>query len=149
MFPTFWICCNISRIPSRRCIYWPDCKLNFRSNKVINSGQNCILYPVFNSINNIANSLSILSLKHLSKVFTFTVLPLIPKLSLESSMVKSRSLVPSLATVFSRLSLAALPIMISWSKSSNCLRSLLFDCLIFRVDTMFVLLIEVYWRAQH
>ena len=60
-------------------------------------------------------SLSILSLNHLSKVFTFTVLSLIAKLLLEASMVKFRSWVTSLTTEFSWFSLAALPIMISWS----------------------------------
>ena len=64
-------------------------------------------------------SLSILSLKHLSKVFTFTVFSLVTKLSLEVPTVKSRSLLPSFIIAFSRSSLATLPIMISWSKSCN------------------------------
>ena len=55
LFPTFWVRSHTIRIPSRRCIYWPDCQFNSRSNNVINSSQNCILYPVFNCINNIAH----------------------------------------------------------------------------------------------
>ena len=55
MFPTFWVCRHTSRVPSRRCIQWPDCYFYFRSNNVINSGQNCILYPTFNCINNIVH----------------------------------------------------------------------------------------------
>ena len=58
-------------------------------------------------------SLSILSLKHLSKVFTFVVLSLVIKILLEVPTLKSRSLVPSLTTMFSCHSLAVLPIMIS------------------------------------
>ena len=52
-----------SRIPSRRCIYWPACSFNFRSNNAINSGQNWILYHVFNCINNIAHFPVISSIK--------------------------------------------------------------------------------------
>ena len=60
-------------------------------------------------------SLSILSLNYISKAFTFSGFSLVTKilLLLQVPMVISRSTVPSLATVFSCLSLAALPIMIS------------------------------------
>ena len=107
----------------------------------------CILSSTVSTI--LLISLSILSLKHLSKVLTFTVLSIIAILLLEASIVKSRSLVPLLTTVFSWLSLAALSIMISWSKSSNWLRSLLFDCLFLRVETMFVLITQLYMRLQY
>ena len=53
-------------------------------------------------------SLSILSLKRLSKVFTLTVLSLTAVLLLELLTVKSRSLVPLLTTTFSCLSLEVL-----------------------------------------
>ena len=46
-------------------------------------------------------SLSILPLKHLSKIFTFIAFPLTTELLLEVPTVKPRSLVPSLATIFS------------------------------------------------
>ena len=91
-------------------------------------------------------SLSILSLKRLSKVFTFITFSLTAVLLLELLTVKSRSFVPILTTAFSCLSLTALPIIISWSKSSNWLRSLLFDCLFLRVETMFVLITELYYK---
>ena len=71
--------------------------------------------------------LSILSLKHLSKVFTFTVFSLVNELS-QVPTVRSRSAKPSLNIVVSCLWLAVLPIIISWSKSSNWLRSLLLHC---------------------
>ena len=58
-------------------------------------------------------SLSILSLKHLSKIFTFIAFSLKIELLLEIPIVKSQSLVPSLTTTFSCLPLAALPIIIS------------------------------------
>ena len=90
--------------------------------------------------------LSILSLKHLSKVFAFIAFSLTTELLLEIPTVKSRSLVLSLTTTFSCLSLAALPITITWSKSSNWLRSLLFDCLFLRVETMFVSINQLYLR---
>ena len=61
------------------------------------------------------SSLSILSLKHFSKVLTFTAFSLVAELLLEVPMVKSRSLVPSLTIVFPCLSLGALPIIISGS----------------------------------
>ena len=87
--------------------------------------------------------LSILPLKHLSKVFTVIAFLFIAVLTLEVPTVKSWSLVPSLTTTFSCLSLAVLPIIISWSKSSNWLRNVLFDCLFLRIETMFVLITEL------
>ena len=54
-------------------------------------------------------SLSILSLKHLPKVFTFTASSLVAKLLPQVPTVKSWSLVPSLTGMFPCLSLAALP----------------------------------------
>ena len=56
-------------------------------------------------------SVSILSLRHLFKVLKFTVFSSDTRLSLEVPTIKSRSLVPSLITMFSCLSLAALPII--------------------------------------
>ena len=53
----------------------------------------CILSSNLSTI--LLISLSILSLKHLSKVLTFTVLSIIAKFFLEASMVKSRFLVIS------------------------------------------------------
>ena len=82
---------------------------------------------------------STLPLKHLSKFLRFTVFSLVAKLLQDVATVKSPSLVPSLTITFFCLSLAALPIIISWSKSSNYwLRSLLFDRLFLRVETIFV-----------
>ena len=101
----------------------------------------CILSSTVSMI--LLISLSIFSLKHLSKVFTLIAFPLITELFLEVPTVKSRSLVPSLTTGFSCLSLTALPLIISWSKSSNWLRSLLFDCLFLQVEIMFVLITEL------
>ena len=106
----------------------------------------CILSSTVSTI--LLISLSILSLKHLSKVFTVIALPLTTESLLEVPTVKSWSLVPSLTTAFSNLSLTSLPIIISWSKSSNWLRSLLFDCLFLRVETMFVLITELYWEMR-
>ena len=57
-------------------------------------------------------SLSILSLKHLSKVFTFAVFSLTAEL-LEIPTLKSRSLVPSLTAMLSCLSPTIMPIMVS------------------------------------
>ena len=88
-------------------------------------------------------SMSIPSLKHLFKVFTFIIFSLIAELLLEVPSVKSRSLVPSLTITFRCLSLAALPMMISCSKFSNWLRRLLFDYFFLRVETMFVLFIQL------
>ena len=102
----------------------------------------CILPSTISTI--LLNSLSNLSLKHLSKVFTLTAFPLTIESLLEVPTVKSRSLAPSLTTAFSCLSLTALPMIISRSKSSNWLRSLLFDCLLLRVETMFVLITELH-----
>ena len=147
MFRTFRICCYTSRITCGRCIYWPNRQFNFRSNNVINSGQNCILSSIVSTI--LLISLSILSLKQLSKVFASIAFSLIAELLLEVPTVKFRSLESPLTTLFSWLCLAALPRMISWSKSSNWLRSLLFDCLFLRVETMFVLIIQFYLKSQH
>ena len=94
-------------------------------------------------------SLSTLSLKHLSKVFRFTVFSLVAKLLLGVPTVKSRSLVPSMTITFSSLSPPALPIMISWPKSFNWLRSLLLDYLFLWVETIFVLKTLYYLRWQH
>ena len=94
----------------------------------------CILSSIVSTI--LLISLSTFSLKHLSKVFTFTVLSLVAVVLLKVLAVKSRSLVPSLTTGFSWLSLAALPRILSWSKSSNWLRRLLFDCLFLRAETV-------------
>ena len=104
----------------------------------------CILFSTVSII--LLMSLSIRSLKHLSKVFTLTVISLTAILLLEIPMVKSRSLVPSLTTTFSCLSLAVLSIITSWSKSSNWLRSFLFDCLFLRVETMLVLITQLHLR---
>ena len=89
-------------------------------------------------------SLSILSLKHFSRVFTFIAFQLSTELLLKVPTVKSRSLEPSLTTTFSCLALVALPIIIFWSKSTNWLRSLLFDCFFLRVETVFVLITELH-----
>ena len=77
----------------------------------------CILSSTVSTI--LLISLSILSLKHLSKVFTFIAFQLSTELLLKVPTVKSRSLEPSLTTKISCLSLAALPITKSWSKSCN------------------------------
>ena len=109
----------------------------------------CILSSTVSTI--LFISLSILSLKHLSKIFTFITFPLTIELSLQVPTVKSRSLVPPLTTVLSCLSLAALPMIMSWSKSSIWLRSHLFDCLFLRVETMFVLITELHqeWKINN
>ena len=70
-----------------------------------------ILSPTIST--KLLNSLSIVALKYLSKVFTFTVFPLVTKLLPEVPTVKSRSLVLSLTLTFSRRSVAALPIITS------------------------------------
>ena len=80
--------------------------------------------------------LSIFSLKQVSKVFTVTVFSLTTKPLSELPMVNSRSPLPSITVVFSCPALAVLPMMTSWSKSSNWPRSLLFYCLFLRVETM-------------
>ena len=102
----------------------------------------CILSSTVSTI--LLISLSILPFKHLSKVFTFIAFPLTTELLLEIPTAKSRSLLPSLSTVFSCLLLTALPIIMSWSKSSTWLRSLLFDCYFLRVETMCVLTTELH-----
>ena len=104
----------------------------------------CILSSTVSTI--LFISLSILSLKHLSRVFTFIAFQLSTELLLKVPTVKFRSLEPSLTTIFSCLSLAALPITKSWSKSSNWLRRLLFDCLFLWVETVFVLITELFLR---
>ena len=96
----------------------------------------CILSSTVSTI--LLISLSIFSLKHLSKVFTFNAFSLTIELTLEVPPVKFWSSTPPLTTTFSRLSLVVLPMITSWSKSSNWLRSLLLDCLFFLVETMFV-----------
>ena len=104
----------------------------------------CILSSTVSTI--LFISLSILSLKNLPRVLTFIAFHLSTELLLKVPRVKSRSLEPSLTTIFSCLSLAALPITKSWSKSSNWLRSLLFDCLFLQVETVFVLITELFLR---
>ena len=63
----------------------------------------CILSSTVSKI--LLISLPILLLKHLSNVFTLSAFSLTTELLLEVPTVKSRSLVPSLTTVFSCLSL--------------------------------------------
>ena len=82
-------------------------------------------------------SLSILSLKHLFKVFTLNKPSLAVKLLPVLLTVNSWSTVPSLTTTFSCLPLLASSKIMSWLKSYNWLRSLLFDCLFLRVETGF------------
>ena len=71
----------------------------------------CILSSTVSTI--LLISLSILSLKNLSKVFIPIAFPLITESLLEVPTVKSRSSMPSLTTVFSCLSLTALPMIMS------------------------------------
>ena len=73
-------------------------------------------------------SLSNLLLKHISKVFTFTIFSLVARLLPGFSTVNSWSRLPLLTAAFSCLLLTLLPTKTSSSRSFNCLRSLLFDC---------------------
>ena len=82
-------------------------------------------------------SLSIPSLKHLFKDFTFTAFSLVAKSQPRLPAVNSWSLVASMTVAFSCLSLALLPIITPWSKSIIWLRSLLFDCLFLQVETVY------------
>ena len=89
-------------------------------------------------------SLSILSLKHIPKVWTFTTFFLAVKLLPLLSTVNVCSVVPSLPTTSCSPLFATLPIMISWSKSSNWLGSFLFNCFFSRVQTVFALTSKIY-----
>ena len=88
-------------------------------------------------------SLSILSLKNLSQVWTFTAFSLAVKLLPLWLTVNFWSTVLLLTTNFCCLPLAASPMITSWSKSSNWLKNFPFDCLYFQVDTIFTLTHEL------
>ena len=94
-------------------------------------------------------SLSILSLYYLFKVFKITVFSLVTNLLLEVPKVKSRSVVPSMTITSSYIPLGVLPTLTSWSKSSNYLKSLLFDWFLLRVETMLALITQLYLKLQH
>ena len=110
VFPTFRVYRHTSHISSRRCTY------DLIANSILGATilsiavriAFCILSSTVSTI--LFISLSILSLKHLSRVFTFIAFQLSTELSLKVPTVKSRSFEPSLTTIFSCLSLAALPI---------------------------------------
>ena len=62
--------------------------------------------------------------------------------------VKSRSMVLWLSTKFCCLLFAAPLVIPSWSKSSNWLKSFLFDCFFFRVETIFASTNELHLQQQ-
>ena len=91
-------------------------------------------------------SVSILSLKHLSKVFKFTTFSLTAWPPSELPTVNSWSTVLSLTVVLSCPMFIALPMITSWSQSCNWLRSFLLDCLFLWVETMLVLTNQLYLK---
>ena len=104
----------------------------------------CILSLTVSTI--LLISLSIILLKHPSKVFTFSVFSLVIKILPDLLTVNSWSAVPSLTTSFSCLSLTALPIKISRSNSSNWLRTLVLDCFLLRAETIFASKVQLCWK---
>ena len=90
--------------------------------------------------------LSIRPLKHFSKVFTITTFSLTAWPPSELPIVNSWSAVLSMTVAFSCLLFIALPIITTWSKSYNWMRSLLFHCLFLRVETTFVSINHLYLK---
>ena len=141
VFPNFWICRDTFRIFSRGRVYWLNCELDFTSikNYQLRSSTVSTILSI---------SLLVLSLKHLSKVFIITIFSLAAELLSGLPTVSFWSLVPSLIIAFSCLSFTVLPIIISRSKSSNWLRSFVFDCLFLGVETMLLLVDELQLKHQ-
>ena len=128
-FPTFWICHDTGRVLPGELIFLSNCYFDPWSNNVINCGQNRVLDPI---------SLRVSTMLPIS-------LSILPSFTEFSMFVKLLPVVISWSTVLSFtatsccLSLAALPIITSWSKSCKWLRSLLFHRRFLRVETKFTL----------
>ena len=138
-FPTFWSRLDIGRISSKRRIYHSNDYLKHRSRNFVNFGQNCVLDPIPDSVNNHNHFAINPFIKTSFQICTITKLSMVVKLLPSILAVISWSSVASLTKTFCCLSLAALPILLSRSKSANWQKILLFVSFFLRVETMFTL----------
>ena len=124
-------------ISSRRRVYWPNSYFDFRSKIIINCSQNCLLNPAFDSVNSITHFPINLFIKEsfqgfhiqqtLANCWIITV-----GITKGKFLVKGTFIDPSIFLPIAH----SLP-LISWSKSSNWLKSLLSHCLFLRVEIIF------------
>ena len=139
MFLTFWICCNTSGVPSRKRIYWFNCYFNHRGDNIINCSQNSVLDSILKRVNNI----TYFSINPISRAF-------FQCLNIHRILIRCRKtfniiygkITPTGPLLITNICLSlptASPMVLSWSKQSNWLKSLLLCCLFFRVENKFAL----------
>ena len=120
-------------------LYTTNDYLEHRSKNFVNSGRNCVLDPLPDSVNNHTHFAINPFIKTSFQICTITKLSMVVKLLPSILAVISWSSVASLTKIFCYLSLAALPILLSRSKSANGQKILLFVSFFLRVETMFTL----------